>query len=127
MATSTWTGANENWNTAENWSTGAVPDASTNVFVAQGNPAVDATTGAIAANSIIVSTALTFDDGSGSVATFTNDAGTVRIDAAAGQGGTAFTVTGEISNSGGLTIGNNTLSDNDTIDVELLLTASSPS
>jgi hypothetical protein len=37
----TWTGGNNSWNTAANWSCGVVPTANHNVIISSGNPVMD--------------------------------------------------------------------------------------
>ena len=48
MANVTWTDSSGNWNTAADWSTGTLPGAGDDVTIAQGDPQITSTVGAVA-------------------------------------------------------------------------------
>jgi hypothetical protein len=115
MSTSTWTGAvNSDWGNPDNWSPASVPGASSDVEIAAGAPVASASIGTV--NSITDSSDLSFESaGTNTVAAFLDDAGHVRVDADAGEGGTILNIGGTLTNSSRLRIGNATLSASDEV------------
>jgi hypothetical protein len=115
MSTSTWTGAiNNDWADAGNWSPAGVPGASSDVTIATGAAVASAPIGTV--NSITDSSDLSFEStGTNTVATFLDDAGHLRVDANAGEGGTILNIGGTLTNSNHLHIGNATLSASDKV------------
>ena len=108
-----WTDDTAGWNVAANWSTGSVPDAATDVTIAQGSPQVTAATGPASAASVDVTAQLLFDDGALTVTGDLANGGFVGLDPFGTEGGSQLTVAGTLTNSGTLQIGNGALTGDD--------------
>jgi Ca2+-binding RTX toxin-like protein len=101
----TWNGSADDWNTAADWTGGAVPDATDDVTIDTGSPQV---TGPISANSIDNSGTLQFHDaGAGStVVGEVINSGELLLDVEDGEGGSELTIGGAVTNSGTVSLGN---------------------
>ncbi len=121
MATNNWTDSTANWNTPSDWSAG-LPDSSSDVVINRyGNPDVTASFGTVATIDINNRASLTFTDaGASTVAggATVKYGGALYLDASGGDGGSALTIGGRLTNSGTIEIGpsDNTLSAASTIE-----------
>ncbi len=121
MTTNNWTDSTANWNTPSDWSAG-LPDSSSDVVINRyGNPDVTASFGTVATIDINNRASLTFTDaGASTVAggATVKYGGALYLDASGGDGGSALTIGGRLTNSGTIEIGpsDNTLSAASTIE-----------
>ncbi len=115
MSTSTWTGSiNSHWGNGGNWSPTGVPGARSDVAISKGNPIAAASIGTV--NSITNSADLSFQSaGTNTVTTFLDNTGSLSLDAGAGEGGTILNISGPLTNSSTLRVGNTTLSAPDVV------------
>src|SRR5277367_2983937 len=121
-------GVSANWNTPMDWSTGAVPVATSDVTIGgTGSYTVTLTTPAVTVNSITISdsnTTLAIVDAGGTdtVKVGFSSSGTVDVDAT-GTGGTSLTIGKTFTNQGILVIGNSGITKASTVTALTLVNA----
>ena len=111
MATDYWTDGTANWDTPSDWSAG-LPNSSSGVVIDEGNPEVTASFGTVA--SIADSSPTFIDAGASSVTGDVTNYGDLSVDQSSGDGGSSLSISGTLTNTAGIEIGNGALSANST-------------